>query len=481
MAISDVSTVPRVLPTVRKTSDPPQSVLDNTPYADLFPKMPKKEAPPRKTNSPLQSGPEDVERDAEEEILRRTKEVALLKAVSGIVVQPLSLDKILSNTLDRIADILGIEAAGVYLCDKKAENLNIRVARDGKDSVPRVVSPIKMGKGIAGRVARTGKPMFVESLADASELIGRRALKMVIHEGIKAAVCVPLKARGRTLGAMYAMTREEGKLTADERTLLVTVGQQISNAVDVAQLLERESSPETATEDADRAKMISLASVSHEMRTPLTSIKGCASSLLQPDVQWDPETRDDFLRIILQESDQLVRIVNDILDASKMSVGAMTFEKSTMLFNEVISDIRSKLNSLTEKHRLKIAMPEVPPLVLMDRARIGQVIVNLVENAVAYSPEDTEIAVEGNVSGGDLIVSISDRGIGIPRQSLGKVFDRFYRSEAGTRRRRNGTGLGLAICKGIVEEHGGEIWVESKVGKGSKFSFSLPILSDSEE
>jgi len=78
-------------------------------------------------------------------------------------------------------------------------------------------------------------------------------------------------------------------------------------------------------------------------------------------------------------------------------------------------------------------------------------------------------------------VSISDRGIGIPRQSLGKVFDRFYRSEAGTRRRRNGTGLGLAICKGIVEEHGGEIWVESKVGKGSKFSFSLPILSDSEE
>ncbi len=420
------------------------------------------------------------DRDLEKELLERTKEVAVLKAVAGVVIRPLSLDRILSEALESIAEITGIEAMGVYLCDKKAENLNIRVARDGKDSIPRIVSPIKIGKGIAGRVARTGKPMFIESLADAGELIGKRALKMVLEEGIKSTLCIPLKARGRTLGVMYAMTRGERVLTPGERSLLTTVAQQLSGAIDNAQLLE-EASHETAYEEADRAKIISLASVSHEMRTPLTSIKGCASSLLQPDVQWDPETRDDFLRIIVQESDQLVRIINDILDASKMSVGAMTFEKRVTVFDEVLSDIRGRLDSLTTKHHLKIRMPEVSPVILMDRARIGQVIINLVDNAVAYSPEGTEIRIEGTIRGDEFIVSVIDHGIGIPRHSLDKIFDRFYRLETGKSRRRNGTGLGLSICKGIVEEHGGEIWVESKLGKGSKFSFSLPIVTDTEE
>lgn len=419
--------------------------------------------------------------DLEKELLERTKEVALLKATAAAVVRPLSLDKILSEILESIAEITGIEATGVYLCDKKAENLNIRVARDGKDSIPRIVSPIKMGKGIAGRVARTGKPIFIESLADAGELIGKRALRMVIEEGIKSTFCIPLKARGRTLGVMYAMTRGERTLTPGERSLLTTVAQQISGAIDTAQLLEETSSHEAAYEEADQAKMISLASVSHEMRTPLTSIKGCASSLLQPDVQWDPETRDDFLRIIVQESDQLVRIINDILDASKMSVGAMTFEKRVTVFDEVLSDIRGRLDSLTAKHHLRIRMPEVSPVILMDRARIGQVIINLVDNAAAYSPEGTEIRLEGTVRGDEFIVSVIDHGIGIPRHSLDKIFDRFYRLETGKARRRNGTGLGLSICKGIVEEHGGEIWVESKLGKGSKFSFSLPMITDSEE
>jgi len=285
-----------------------------------------------------------------------------------------------------------------------------------------------------------------------------------------------MRARARMLGVMYAMTRGHRVLAPEERDLLLAVGHLVSAMIDAAQAWE-EASQGTSYEDADYAKITSLATVAHEMRSPLTSIKGCASSLLQRDVEWDPETKEEFLSIIVQEADNLVRMINDIMDASRISTGAMTFEKSVTSFDEVIHDIRGKLRSLTSRHHFKMKLPEVSPLILMDKARIAQVIVNLVDNAVAYSPEGTEIALEAKVSGENLVVSVSDQGAGIPRQCREKIFQRFYRLD--TRRRRSGgTGLGLAICKGIVEEHGGEIWVQSRVGKGSKFFFSLPIVED---
>lgn len=455
------------------------SFVDNSPSVPLVPRALPEIVRDQATRL-ARKWTEDIQRDSEEQLLELSKELAVLKAIAATVIRPHSLDKILSDALDRVSEILEIDSVGVYLCDRKGENLIIRVAREMDDRIPRIISPIRIGRGIAGRVARTGKPMFVDSMGDAGELIGRKATRMVMEEGISSLMCVPLRARGRILGVFYAYTRAGRVLSSEEQSILTTVAHQLSSAVDNAELLDQ-ASHSAGPEDADRAKMTSLATISHEMRTPLTSIKGCASSLLQADVEWDAETRDDFLRIILQESDQLVRIVNDILDMSKMSVGAMTFEKRVALFEGVLNDIRGKLHSLTHKHEIKIIQPDVSPLVLMDQARVGQVIVNLVENAAAYSADGTQIVVEAVVNENELVVSVSDQGIGIPRRSREKIFDRFYRLQEKGKHRRNGTGLGLAICKAIVEEHGGEIWVDSRVGKGSKFSFSLPIVDDSEE
>jgi len=275
------------------------------------------------------------------------------------------------------------------------------------------------------------------------------------------------------------MTDNDRMLTQQERVFLVRVSRQISGAIDAAEM-HSEISKVRATDELERLRMAFLASISHEIRTPLASIKGFASTLLQPDVQWDAETQKDFIWHIDQESDTLMRIVNDILDVSRISCGAMRLEKTMALFDDVLDNVKSKLRILTKNHRLVLQKSDVSPLVMMDGVRIGQVITNLVENAASYSLVSSAIVLAAEIHRDKLIVSVTDQGSGIAKEYQEKVFDRFFRLEESAKRRREGSGLGLAICKGIIEGHGGEIWVESKKGKGSKFSFSLPIVDDSE-
>ncbi|MCP4614727.1 MAG: cell wall metabolism sensor histidine kinase WalK, partial [Planctomycetes bacterium] len=155
-------------------------------------------------------------------------------------------------------------------------------------------------------------------------------------------------------------------------------------------------------------------------------------------------------------------------------------EKGKTILSAIVVQISNQLKQLTINHELVIDVPSDLPSINADDIRIGQVITNLVSNAVAYSNEGTQITVEARNSRGEIQVSVADQGVGIQRKYIDKVFDRFYRLESGVARRKGGTGLGLAICKGIVEQHGGIIWVESELGHGSRFRFTLPTLEDTE-
>lgn len=248
----------------------------------------------------------------------------------------------------------------------------------------------------------------------------------------------------------------------------------------VRQVTERKQAEKKAGEaealrEIDRLRTELLANVSHELRTPLASIKGFVSTLLRTDVKWSEEEQRDFLSTIDQETDRLTRLISDLLDMSRIEAGALKLKKGNYHISEIVDPVFPRLADLTQYHQLQMMFPlELPP-VFADDMRIGQVLTNLVENATKYSPEGTEITVEAQHAGDDIVVSVSDRGEGIPTQLLDKVFDRFYQAESIVTGRKSGTGLGLSICQGIVEAHGGKIWVESKLGEGSKFSFSLPV------
>jgi signal transduction histidine kinase/GAF domain-containing protein len=236
-----------------------------------------------------------------------------------------------------------------------------------------------------------------------------------------------------------------------------------------------------ALRHSEQLKTELLSMVSHELRTPLTSIKGFATTLLRPRVKWSEEKRIDFLQNINQETDKLAHLVNNLLEMSRLETGPLRLDKGTYQIPEILESVKGTMSTITEHHKLQMAIPTGLPSCCVDKIRIGQVLTNLVENAAKFSEKGSQIKISAECSGKLVVISVADEGEGIHSELLGRVFDRFYQVERVVPGRRNGMGLGLSICRAIVEAHGGDIWVESEPGKGSKFSFSLPVKGEKEK
>ncbi|BCJ87858.1 two-component system histidine kinase PnpS [Effusibacillus dendaii] len=218
-----------------------------------------------------------------------------------------------------------------------------------------------------------------------------------------------------------------------------------------------------------------VANVSHELRTPITAVRGFAETLLDGAAD-DPLMRRQFLSIIYEESGRLHRLVNDLLELSKIESGHLTFQFSMCDLNELVSRTVEKLTHQAEQLHLQIDTRLAPQPVFAEvaRDRISQVIINLVGNAMAYTPEGGKIEVVVEEADEQVTIHVRDTGIGIPKEDLPRLFERFYRVDKARDRRSGGTGLGLAIVKHIVEAHQGTVSVKSELGKGSVFSFIIP-------
>ena len=223
-----------------------------------------------------------------------------------------------------------------------------------------------------------------------------------------------------------------------------------------------------------------LSNISHELRSPLTSIKGVISSLLQKDVKLDEETREMLLISVIEETDRLANLVTNLLDMSKLEAGVWKPEKERCHISDIINEALERQKWVHQKHVFETEVDPDLPEIYADYGQVRQVLINLLENAADYSEEGTKITVRARSVDSEVEVSVSDQGIGIPLDELGKIFDKFYRGTQ-KRRRHRGVGLGLAICQGIIPSHGGRIWAESKMGQGSIFYFRLPILRPGNE
>jgi two-component system sensor histidine kinase KdpD len=219
-----------------------------------------------------------------------------------------------------------------------------------------------------------------------------------------------------------------------------------------------------------------LSNISHELKSPLTSIKGIVSSLLQKDIELDGVTQEMLLSSVIEETDRLSSLVTNLLDMSKLEAGMWKPDKEPCYISDIINEVIERQKWIHKKHIFETQLEPDLPEIKVDYGQIRQVLTNLLENAAAYSEEGTRITVRAKSVSGEVGVSVSDQGAGIPQEELEKIFDKFYRG-AQKSKRGGGTGLGLAICKSIILAHGGRIWTESEVGKGSTFYFTLPAPS----
>jgi two-component system sensor histidine kinase KdpD len=232
-----------------------------------------------------------------------------------------------------------------------------------------------------------------------------------------------------------------------------------------------------ALQETDALRAALLSSVSHDLRTPLATMKAATSSLLSEDMHWDEETRRSFLLSIEREIDRLNRLVSNLLDLSRIEGKALTPEKEWYLIDELVHDVVDRLRLLLQDRPVRLQLPEDLPPVELDYLAIDQVLTNLIENAVAYTPAGSPIDICTQIKDDHIRICVADRGPGIPPADLERVFDKFYRVQGTDRNKRPspGSGLGLAVCRGLVEAHCGSIWAENRIGGGVVFSVSLPV------
>ena len=231
----------------------------------------------------------------------------------------------------------------------------------------------------------------------------------------------------------------------------------------------------TREKELDEMKSQLLSTVGHELRTPLASIKGFATTLLRQDVDWDEESRRDFLGIIDEESDRLSELISNLLDMSRIEAGTLRIEPEPTDLVPIVQETVDEFRYTTQIHDFQTELPGDLPNVHADPRRVRQVMRNLVENAVKYSPDGGPIRVTARSVSEGVQTSVSDRGLGIEPQYLELIFERFYQVDSASTRQVGGSGLGLAICRAIVEAHNGRIWAESRPGVGSTFRFTLPL------
>ncbi len=239
-------------------------------------------------------------------------------------------------------------------------------------------------------------------------------------------------------------------------------------------ILAERAQQEQVEVQAERLRTALLSSLSHDMRTPLGAITGAASSLLEAGGALAESARRDLLTSILTESQRMNRLIGNLLDMIRLETGALEVQREWQPLEEVVGVALIRLEERLREHPVEVRLPPDLPLALLDGLLIEQVFVNLLENAVKYTPAGTPIEISASVRDGAIVVDVADRGPGFPPGEEGRIFEKFYRLPGAAA--TGGVGLGLTICRGIVTAHGGRIWAENRAGGGAVFHFTLPLV-----
>jgi signal transduction histidine kinase/FixJ family two-component response regulator len=417
----------------------------------------------------VELGRANAELQEHEEILRRkveraTYRLGTLYEAGKAMSLSLSLQATCDVVVAQAARVTGSRACLLFLHDQGSDDFE---AIAGVGVPPDRYQKLRfaMGVGYHGQVVQSAAPALVTGV---SEAVGVEEVLAALRA--ENALIVPLLSNESVIGTITAINMEGGpEFTGDDAEGLKMLASQAAIAVTNAILYER-------TKELDRLKSDFVAVVSHEVRTPLTSINGSLELLGDERFHQLPAPQKELLGICQANTQRLISLINDILDFSKLESSRLSLNFEQMDVERVLVEAVENIRSLAGSRGVELDLKIDPSAgaVEADPMRVGQVATNLIGNAIKFSPEEGRIEVFASGDSSTVTVSVKDYGKGIAQRDINRLFQRFAQLDSSTTRKAGGTGLGLVISKGIVEQHGGKIWVESALGKGSTFSFSLP-------
>ena len=392
--------------------------------------------------------------------------------------QGMMLQKFLATLIQTLP---AADAGFLVLYDPHDELLKLKAAQ-GYDSAQLARMRLAPGESMTGLAFQTGQSGLYATPEAVAE--GMRSLKPANRDAFTAATvglgrpqsaaCIPLITDDKKAGVLVLENlRQTGSFTQADVTFLQHVADLITLSIENATLKEQLGSIQAHSE-ANRLKAELISTLAHEMRTPLTSIKGYSTALLMEDADFSPETQREFLHIIDEECDILQDLIHDLLESSLIDAGFLKLELEPVTLSHLIKGVVDDIARRSPDHRFVVDLPPDLPILDADPHRIIQVLRNLLDNAVKYSQAGGLVVARAEVRADVVVVSVADQGIGIAPEHLNHLFEKFFRIKSGLGRHVVGVGLGLPIARAIVESHGGNIWAESQVGQGTTLYFTLP-------
>lgn len=395
------------------------------------------------------------------EALQRSAQMEALFHLSRTLIDAATLDDILASMTRQVPLTLRFESCSVLMPAEDGQLL----LRAGSGAQPEFMT--RDEAAIAAWVFQTGE------IGGLGQQRGRLHQRWRSPEREATTIYVPIGTSDHMLGVIRArVANGQRRVSPEDERALSMFANHAAIAMERVRLTEETTQIEVL-ERSDALKSALLAAVSHELRTPLATIKASVTSLLQTEFEWSAEDRRVLLETIDGASDRLNRIIENLLDLSRIEAGVLVPRMDWNDIEELIRDVVQRSANVAGDHPLHVELPpDLPPL-RFDYVEVSQVLVNLIENAAKYAPSGTAIDVIARRAGGMVEVSVADRGPGIAIGDEERVFDRFYRGRV--RPGYPGVGIGLSICRGLIQAHGGRIWVENRDGGGATFRFTLPI------
>jgi signal transduction histidine kinase len=411
-----------------------------------------------------------------QELTRSVDKLTALGEVGQAVSSSLELETVLSTIVARAVQLAGAQAGTIWEYDEPAEEFRLRVTQNAPDSlVPRRVATLRKGEGAVGRLAVTHEPVQIPDIMKEGAY-DSRLREVLVGGGTRALLAVPLLREGRVLGGLVMSRRTPGEFPPEVVDVLKTFATQSALAIQNARLFREIEEKGRQLEAASQHKSEFLANMSHELRTPLNAIIGFSEVLGERMFGDINEKQEEYVHDILASGRHLLSLINDILDLSKIEAGRMELEVEEFDLPQAIGNALTLVRERAGRRGIELneTIDKRLGAIRGDERKVKQVLLNLLSNALKFTPEGGRIDVRAAVADGMTEISVTDTGVGIAEEDQDAVFEEF-RQVGAADKRVEGTGLGLPLARKFVELHGGRLWLKSQVGVGSTFTFTLPL------